>query len=131
MGQSLTRLIFFFNFKSQIKKNTLCLGFKTGATLWYVLMNRLSYGTRPVLTCLLHNQKLYSGYIRKLSIKLGSRCSTVGSVVASNIRYPKFESSHQQLLLSIFLLLTICRKDENKEKEAGNGPFFVKNYLLN
>ena len=74
----------FFNFKSQIKKNTLCLGFKTGATLWYVLMNRLSYGTRPVLTCLLHNQKLYSGYIRKLSIKLGSRCST--SLITKRLR---------------------------------------------
>ena len=23
-----------------------------------------------------------------------------------------------------YLLLTVCRKDENKEKEAGNGPFF-------
>ena len=26
--------------------------------------------------------------------------------------------------LNIYLLLTVCRKDENKEKEAGNGPFF-------
>ena len=25
--------------------------------------------------------------------------------------------------LNIYLLLTVCRKDENKEKEAGNGPF--------
>ena len=28
--------------------------------------------------------------------------------------------------LNIYLLLTVCRKDENKEKEAGNGPFFFK-----
>ena len=26
--------------------------------------------------------------------------------------------------LNIYLLLTVCRKEENKEKEAGNGPFF-------
>ena len=25
--------------------------------------------------------------------------------------------------LNIYLLLTVCRKDENKEKEAENGPF--------
>ena len=29
--------------------------------------------------------------------------------------------------LFIYLLLTFCRRDENKEKEAGNGPFFLKN----
>ena len=28
--------------------------------------------------------------------------------------------------LNIYLLLTDCRKDENKEKEAGNGPFKKK-----
>ena len=28
--------------------------------------------------------------------------------------------------LNIYLLLTACRKDENKEKGAGNGPFFLK-----
>ena len=32
---------------------------------------------------------------------------------------PGFESSHQQLLLNIYLLLTVCRKDENKEKRPG------------
>ena len=26
--------------------------------------------------------------------------------------------------LNIYLLLTVCRKDENIEKEAGNGPSF-------
>ena len=29
--------------------------------------------------------------------------------------------------LNIYLLLTVCRKDENKEKEAGNGPFLKRN----
>ena len=57
---------------------------------------------------------------------LGSCCGAVGRAVASNIRGPGFESSHWQLLLNIYLLLTVCRKDENKEKEAGNGPFLKK-----
>ena len=57
---------------------------------------------------------------------LGSGCGAVGRAVASNTRGPGFESSHWQLLLNIYLLLTVCRKDENKEKEAENGPFFQK-----
>ena len=63
-----------------------------------------------------------------LNIKFAhiSGCGVVGRGVASDTRGPGFESSHQQLLLNIYLLLTVCRKDENKEKEAGNGPFFLK-----
>ena len=30
--------------------------------------------------------------------------------------------------LNIYLLLTVCRKDKNKEKEAENGPFFKRKY---
>ena len=60
----------------------------------------------------------------KLTLEKGSGCGAVGRAVAFNTRGPGFESSHRQLLLNIYLLLTVCRKDENKEKEAGNGPFF-------
>ena len=42
---------------------------------------------------------------------------------ASDTRGPWFEFSHQQLLLKYYFLLTICRKDEIKEKDAGIGPF--------
>ena len=31
--------------------------------------------------------------------------------------------------LNIYLLLTVCRKDENKEKEAENGPFLKKTFF--
>ena len=55
---------------------------------------------------------------------MGSGCGAVGRAVAYDTRGPRFESSHRQLLLNIYLLLTVCRKDENKEKEAGNGPSF-------
>ena len=60
----------------------------------------------------------------KVTRTLGSGCGAVGRAVASDTRGPGFESSHRQLLLNIYLLLTVCRKDENKEKEARNGPFF-------
>ena len=59
----------------------------------------------------------------------GSGCGAVGRAVAFNSKGPGFESSHRQLLLNIYLLLTVCRKDENKEKEAGNGPFLYKRVL--
>ena len=32
--------------------------------------------------------------------------------------------------LNIYLLLTVCRKDENKEKKAENGPFLKKSLML-
>ena len=45
---------------------------------------------------------------------MGSGCGAVGKAVASGTRGPGFESSHPQLLLNIYLLLTVSRKDENK-----------------
>ena len=42
----------------------------------------------------------------------GQWCGAVGRAVASDTRRPRFESSHWQLLLNIYILLTICRKDE-------------------
>ena len=53
----------------------------------------------------------------------GSGCGAVGRAVAYDTRVPEFESSHWQLLLKIYLLLTICRKDENKEKRPGMAHF--------
>ena len=56
----------------------------------------------------------------------GSGCGSVGKAVASNTRGTWFESSHQRkfiYLLNICLLSTVYWKNENKEKEAGNGQF--------
>ena len=54
--------------------------------------------------------------------KWGSCSCSVGRAVASNSRGPRFESSHRQkIILNIYCLL--YWKDENKEKEAENGPF--------
>ena len=54
---------------------------------------------------------------------MGSGCGSVGRAVASNWRGPRFESSHREkFILNIYCQLYL--KDENKEKEAGNGPSF-------
>ena len=60
---------------------------------------------------------------------LGSGCGSVGRAVASNTRGPQFESSHRQknyLYIKHLFTVNCDWKDENKEKEAGNGPYFFK-----
>ena len=51
-------------------------------------------------------------------------CGSVGRAVASDTRGPRYESSHRQKIIYIEHLFTFkwVLKDENKEKEAGNGP---------
>ena len=53
-----------------------------------------------------------------LSGPLGSGCGSVGRAVASNTRDLSFKSRNRQNI--IYQLYN--RKDENKVKEAGNGP---------
>ena len=66
--------------------------------------------------------------LRWLSIMiLGVMVAQLVIAVATNSRGPRFESSHQQkFILNIYCQL--YSKDENKEKEAWNGPFFKKKY---
>ena len=66
-------------------------------------------------------------------MKTGSGSGSVGRAVTSNTRCPRFKSSHRQKFiyaLNICLLSTVYWKDENKEKEAGNGPFLKKKWKL-
>ena len=58
----------------------------------------------------------------KTSKQWGSGCESVDRVVASYTKSPWFESSHQQKNI---LNMYFCREDENKEKETGNGPFYI------
>ena len=65
--------------------------------------------------------------------KLVSGCGSVDRAVASYSRGPQFESSHWQHFI-LNMNFQLYWKDENIEKEAGNGPFFLKkkpskNYL--
>ena len=46
-------------------------------------------------------------------------CGTVGRAVASDPTDLQFESSHPQILASVYSI----DKTKIKEKEAGNGPF--------
>ena len=57
--------------------------------------------------------------------------SSVSRAVASNARGPRFKSSYQQnIKLDIYVLtVNYIEKTKNKEKEAGNGPFFRKGQL--
>ena len=51
-----------------------------------------------------------------------SGCDPVGRMVASNTRDPWFIPRHWQNFIYQFIYQLYNRKDENKEKEAGNGP---------
>ena len=53
-----------------------------------------------------------------LHCKKDSGCATVDSAVTSYTRGPVFKSSDWQLLVNIYLLLTVCSRDENVEKEV-------------
>ena len=53
-------------------------------------------------------------------LQKGNGYGSIDRAVASDTRGMWFESSHRQLLLNQYFLLTVCRKDENKEKVAGN-----------
>ena len=46
--------------------------------------------------------------------------------VVSDIRDPWFESQHQQSFKNVFICELQFKRDKNKEKEAGNGPFIKK-----
>ena len=52
----------------------------------------------------------------------GSGCGSVGRAVDSDTWDPQFESRPKQN----FIYQLYDRKDENKEKEAGNGPTLFK-----
>ena len=62
----------------------------------------------------------------KVELSLGSGCGSVGRAVASDARGPRFKSviGKNLFILNICLLSTVYWKDENKEIEVGNGPFF-------
>ena len=62
-------------------------------------------------------------FVRQKAIIWAIGCGSVWRAVASKSRGPWFKSSHwQKFILNIYCQL--YWKDDNKEKEAGNGPFF-------
>ena len=64
---------------------------------------------------------------------MGSGC--VAQLVEQSLPIPEFCGSNpvigkKSFILNICLLSTVCWKDKNKEKEAGNGQFFKKLWPL-
>ena len=58
---------------------------------------------------------------------MGSGWGSVGRTVASDAKGPQFESRQQQKF-SMKTFSVNCWKDENKDIEAGNGPFLQKKW---
>ena len=60
-------------------------------------------------------------YYKKIKeIGSGCGCASLGSVVASTTRGPRFESSHWQKISCTYLLLTV---EKTKEKRGREWPF--------
>ena len=98
---------------------------------WHVLTNQGAFSQSRVVTllwnCLMRSAPAIPFLGRSLCGTMGSGCGSVGRAVASDTRGPRFESSHRQkFILNICLLSTVYSKDENKEKDAGDGPLFKK-----
>ena len=100
--------------------STLTLG-QTATELQYLLKVDNTLDLDEALTVVKRNP-LHD----KLSWGSRSGGGSVGRAVVSDSIGPQFESSHWQLLLNQYILWSVCRKDENKEKEAGIGPFLHK-----
>ena len=67
-------------------------------------------------------------------VLVGSGCSSVGRVVASDTRDPRFESRHWQNFYRTFVYCHLCWKDKNKEKRGREWPivsfFLFKQFFL-
>ena len=63
-------------------------------------------------------------YSKKEQPMKGSGCGSVGRAVASDTRGLQLKYYHRQILYWTFVSSKLYWKDKNKEKEAGNGPFF-------
>ena len=66
--------------------------------------------------------------MKSCSIKIKSGEVVVARLAKGSLTIPEDPGSNPVIgnLEHLFLLLNVCRKDENKEKEAQNGPFFLK-----
>ena len=65
-------------------------------------------------------------YRKKFKLNYTDVTQLVPRAVASDTRGPLFESRNRQTFMENICLLSTVVKRKNKEKEAGNGPFFFK-----
>ena len=73
--------------------------------------------------------KIEESFAAKIHQNCKVCCGLVGRAVTSNNRDPQFESSHWQLLLNQYFLLTVCRKDENERKRGRKWPIRQRLFL--
>ena len=116
-------------FLHKLKIHDFCPNFylKLGKTLFVAIWQRkMFYGTGPWSCSYGRRLTRHKMYLQNITTDaLGLWRRSVGKAVASNSRGPRFESHHQQkCILNVYCQL--YWKEENKEKEAGNGPFLKK-----
>ena len=86
---------------------------------------KVSTNLLQIRLVLLHNNRILSLLVSLILFwevvvaQLAERSPTIPEDPGSNPVIGNF-------YLNIYLLLTVCRKDENKEKKAENGPFLKK-----
>ena len=88
-------------------------------------------------TRLARERESWKHYWTKNLIKMGCRYSSVDSSAPSTLPPRVRVPSTPSTLFSIYIVRIVylsfkleCEKDENKQKEAGNGPFFKKKNLI-
>ena len=90
---------------------------------------KVSTNLLQIRLVLLHNNRILSLLVSLILFwevvvaQLAERSPTIPEDPGSNPVIGNF-------YLNIYLLLTVCRKDENKEKKAENGPFLKKSLML-
>ena len=115
--QSLKNLFSFHLSRSwmivQIKKFDAILEFR-----YFIFRTTYSRNSSIVIVCLQNYKPWLLVFTR------GSGCCSDGLAVATDSRGPQFESSHWHKFISN-VFSQLYWRDENKEKEAGNGPFII------
>ena len=71
-------------------------------------------------------QKQCQIWLRQKDQAVGSCCGSVGRVVDSDTRYPRFESRYQQIIFNDHLYKICDEKTKIKKKEAESCSFFKK-----
>ena len=70
--------------------------------------------------------------VRFVCVRFFSRAVVVAQLVEQSLPIPEVHGSNP-VVRKIYWTIVFCQlywKDENKEKEAGNGPFFIKKILF-
>ena len=100
--------------------------FDNQESLFCCLISRLDFDGAKIWGT--DEDNTYNGHFHCENIPLKmQRAVVVAQLVERSLPMPEVRGSNPVIgknILNIYLLSTVYWKDENKEKEAGNGPFF-------